>query len=232
MFSGIIQSTGRVDSLAHLGDTAARLTLSIPDSSVLKKAVVGESISVNGVCLTVSTVLKEGATLQFDIITPTLQKTNLGALQKGNLVNLEPALRMGDPISGHWVTGHIDGTGKIQKIEKEGETVWFAISAHPDLLKPLIPEGSIAVDGISLTLAQLGTHSFRVGITPHTFQVTHLQNRIVADSVNLEIDVIGKYVYKYISSYPKGASRITTEFLKEHGFIFEEVNTDVDSAFC
>ena len=217
MFSGIVASEGVVRKLETLGEGAARLVIETRSGEGFEDAAQGESIAVNGCCLTVAR--RSGRILEMDVIATTLQKTNLGGLNPDDTVNLERSLRMGDRLDGHLVTGHVDGTGTIRRVRSEGETRFLEVETAPHLLQGLIPQGCIAVDGISLTVADLTDDGFTAGLIPFTWDRTNLHSRKTGDAVNLELDVVGKYVYKYTSSHTAGRSKITMDFLTEHGFV-------------
>jgi riboflavin synthase len=189
MFTGLVQQVGRLEQLAFQGE-AGRLTLSADFPAPLE---MGESIAINGTCLTL--VEQNGARLVFDVLQETFAKTALRDKQSGALLNLERALRMGDAVGGHWVSGHVDGTGKLQRVEKSGRDVVLTISAS-DLIADIIPKGSIAIDGISLTVVDVdtGNGTFTVHIIPHTWNQTALSSLNPGARVNLETDMIGKYV--------------------------------------
>lgn len=157
---------------------------------------LGESIAVNGTCLTVATF--HGKKFSADVIPETLQTTTSGSLHTGQRVNVERSLRVGDPLGGHWVTGHVDGIGFIQKIERRNENFRLQIEAPIDIIRRLVCKGSIAIDGISFTLQEVRKHSFVVGVTPHTFRATTLQWKRVGDPVNLEVDLFAKLVQHFL----------------------------------
>jgi riboflavin synthase len=194
MFTGLIESLATVSEFTR-GD-GCRLTLRQPNiASALK---LGESVAVNGVCLTV--VASDPQTFAFEVGPETLRCTNLGQLRVGDQVNLERSLRAGDRLGGHLVQGHIDGVGSIISRERQGEweTVWFNVPPH--LAAQLAPKGSVAVDGISLTVVDVQPDKFSVALIPHTLEVTTLGRKVAGDSVNLETDVVAKYVWKYMES--------------------------------
>ncbi len=193
MFTGIVQETGTVSGIDKKGRIAH---LGILSKEVARTADTGDSISVNGVCLTV-TSLKQGIML-FDLSTETLKTSNIGTLKKGDPVNLEPALRPSDRLGGHFVTGHIDGTGIIKRKSPVGDTMEIEIEAPEEVMKYIIKKGSIAIDGISLTVVNTGRNSFTVVIIPHTGNITTIGQKGVHDTVNLEADILGKYVAKFL----------------------------------
>ncbi len=195
MFTGIIIELGRVLSLTKTGELS-RLYV---ETSLGRDSSIGDSIAINGVCLTV--VDRRGNSLGFDLSSETLRLTNLGLLRSGSLVNIEPAMKAGSSFGGHIVTGHVDCTGTIVKRESRGETLYFEVSAPGDFMKYLVPKGSVAVDGISLTVVDLLKDRFTLVIIPHTARVTTLGFKVAGDIVNLEADIIGKYVVRYLEAH-------------------------------
>ena len=196
MFTGIIEETGTVESI-HPGDKSIRLTLKLRKTGGGLK--VGDSLAVNGCCLTVAELTAKGRakTAQFDLLNETWKLTNLQHCRAGSLVNLERSLEAGGRLGGHFVTGHIDGVGKIITWEKTGDDHQLQIAAPEDVMRYVIHKGSIAVDGISLTVAAVEKGSFTIWIIPHTFESTALSERAVGDAVNLEADMLGKYVERF-----------------------------------
>ncbi|MBB09218.1 MAG: riboflavin synthase [Roseibacillus sp.] len=196
MFTGLIESTGRTVSLETRGQQA-RLTIEAPFST---QATSGDSVAVNGCCLTV--VEQDDQTLTFDILTQTLEVTSLGALSPGALVNLERALRADDRLGGHFVQGHVDTTGIIKDLSPQGQDHRYEVSLSPGVYRYCIGRGSLAVDGISLTIAELLPESALFWITPHTFKATNLQSAQIGQKVNLEADLLAKYVESLTLSKP------------------------------
>ena len=196
MFTGIIEETGTVESI-HPGEKSIRLTLKLRKTGGGLK--VGDSLAVNGCCLTVAELTAKGRakTAQFDLLNETWNLTNLRHCRAGSLVNLERSLEAGGRLGGHFVTGHIDGVGKIITWEKTGDDHQLQIAAPEDVMRYVIHKGSIAVDGISLTVAAVEKGSFTIWIIPHTFESTALSERAVGDAVNLEADMLGKYVERF-----------------------------------
>jgi riboflavin synthase len=192
MFTGIVEETGRVE---HVAETAQGIRLSITAELVGSGAKIGDSIAVNGCCLT---VVETGPTLSFDLLRETWQRTNFHAVSAGSLVNLERSLPADGRLHGHFVTGHIDGTGRILVFEQRGADWYLEIAAPPELLRYVVFKGAIAVDGISLTVAEVHVESFAVWIIPHTRAVTALRDRQVGALVNLEADLLAKYVEKLV----------------------------------
>ena len=192
--------------------------LSIGAETVLSDLKIGDSVAVNGVCLTATTVDASGFTA--DVMHETLNRSSLGALVPGSPVNLERAMAANGRFGGHMVAGHIDGTGTITARRQDDNAVWYTVSAAPSLLRYIVEKGSIAIDGISLTVAAVEADRFSVSVIPHTAAVTVLGRKRPGDIVNLETDLIGKYVEKLLrpaeDTAPKGG--ISLEFLMENGF--------------
>lgn len=194
MFTGLVVETGELIAMER-ADASARLTLRAPGLSAT--AALGDSIAVNGCCLTVAR--REGETLGFDLLAETLQRTNLGDLESGTTVNLEPALSASGQLGGHFVQGHVDTAAKVIALEAKGEDHRLEIELPSSLAPYLVEKGSIAVDGISLTVAELKPASFVCWIIPHTMQHTNLQNQRAGHRVNLEGDMLAKYVERILS---------------------------------
>ena len=196
MFTGIIEETGTVESV-HPGGKSVRLTVSVRKTGL--GLSVGDSLSVNGCCLTVVEVDSKGRSkaVQFDLLKETWDLTNLKDCRSGSAVNLERSLEAGGRLGGHFVTGHIDGTGKIMTWEQKGEDYQLQVSAPDPVMRYVVHKGSIAVDGISLTVAAMEKSYFTIWIIPHTFNQTALKERAVGDAVNLEADMLGKYVERF-----------------------------------
>jgi riboflavin synthase len=211
MFTGIVEEMGSVKALRRDGNGAR---LSISASMVLDGTVLGDSINVNGVCLTV--VEKGSAEFSADVALETLRVTNLGELRIGQKVNLERALQLSARLGGHLVTGHVDDVGRIREKRQEGVSWRIGIEAQEHVLRYVIKKGSIAVDGISLTVADLDSAGFSVAVIPHTAMLTTLGFKNPGESVNLETDIIGKYVEKLVSGRVEGG--VSLELLKKTGF--------------
>ena len=199
MFTGLIREVGHIASLEG-GDGGVRLEIDAPLTS--HDAALGDSVAINGVCLTVVAV--DGSRLGFDAVPETLSRSSLGRLVAGSPVNLEPALRAGDALGGHYVQGHVDGVGSVRTVEPEGEgrRLWF--DAPPDLLRYVVAKGSIAIEGTSLTIAGLDDSGFAVALIPHTLEVTTFGSLEPGDQVNLEVDVLAKYVERLLGASLSG----------------------------
>lgn len=192
MFSGIIEETGK---LRGVKKTSGSGEIDIEARKVLEGMKIGDSVSVNGACLTVTKIEKDG--FKADLSQETIRKTNLGRLSQLEPVNLERPLKLNQGLSGHLVTGHIDGVGRILSRKMEGKELVLEVEAPPGISEYLIPKGSIAIDGISLTLTETKKDRFKVVIIPHTVEVTNLKHKKVGSQLNLEADIIGKYVKKF-----------------------------------
>ena len=193
MFTGIVEETGIVDGLELNSNSAL---IKIRAEKVLEGTKNGDSIAVNGVCLTVTDI--KGSTFTADVMAETMRRTNLGSLKKGQKVNLERAMAADGRFGGHIVSGHIDGTGVISKIQDEQNARWIHIKAPAGILRLIVQKGSIAIDGISLTVAYLDDESFAVSLIPHTQKETTLATKKTGDTVNLENDIIAKYAERLL----------------------------------
>ena len=215
MFTGIVEEIGTVLDIEKGSQSAV---LHIQCKEVLAGTKIGDSIAVNGVCLTVTTMNNTGYTA--DVMCETLNRSSLGNLKRGSRVNLERAMAADGRFGGHMVAGHVDGVGKIISIRRDETAVWYQISSTPEVLRYVVEKGSITMDGISLTVAKVGKSDFQVSIIPHTQTHTILADKDVGSVVNLETDIIGKYVEKLLQPKEpeKQESKITMEFLMEHGF--------------
>src|SRR3981189_3865643 len=190
MFTGIIVATGRITSLAEKsGDLGLGIDAAALD---LERIAVGDSVSVQGACLTVTR--KDGTRFYADVSRETMAKTTLGALSPGSRVNLEPSLRAGDALGGHWVSGHVDAVGKLKALVQEARSWRLEFELPAALMRFVAPKGSICLDGVSLTVNQVGGHRFDVNIIPHTREVTTLGDLVVDAGVNIEIDTIARYI--------------------------------------
>jgi riboflavin synthase alpha subunit len=193
VFTGIIRERGRVAAVER-GAEGVRLRLEAPATA--GQVAVGDSISVNGCCLTAIAV-DDGA-LAFDAVPETIRRSSLGQLEPGDEVNLEPALRVGDPLGGHYVQGHVDGVGRVRSAVSEGEDVRVWIDAAAELLRYLVEKGSVTVEGVALTVADVDDGGFAVALVPHTLAETTLSSLAAGDPVNLEVDVLAKYVERLL----------------------------------
>lgn len=218
MFTGIIETVGTVKRIAR-GARSASLEIEAPQ--ILDDVEVGDSIATNGVCLTATSVTAR--TFTADVMHETLERSSLGTLTAGSHVNLERAMAANGRFGGHFVSGHIDATGTIARIERDDTAVWYTIDAGPDVLRYVVEKGSVAIDGISLTVARVTETSLSVSTIPHTNQQTTLPERACGDVVNLECDVIAKYTEKLLglasaTGTAGQGSAITMEFLAKNGF--------------
>ncbi|MBQ6987212.1 MAG: riboflavin synthase [Oscillibacter sp.] len=212
MFTGIIEETGHIRTVTRGRHSSI---LSIGAAEILADLKTGDSVSVNGVCLTATTV--DGGGFTADVMHETLDRSTLGQLAAGDIVNLERAMPAGGRFGGHIVSGHIDGVGRVVSVRRDDNAVWYTVEAPPELRRYIVEKGSIAVDGISLTVARVDARTFAVSVIPHTLGVTTLGARRVGSGVNLETDIIGKYVESLLRSGP-AQSTITREFLAQNGF--------------
>ena len=217
MFTGIVEEVGSLKEIC-LGNGFSNVEINC--SKVLEETKIGDSIAVNGVCLTVNKL--NNNSFVADVMGETLERTNLGNLKSGSKVNLERALKLSDRLGGHIVSGHIDGKGRIISIDSKEDGTWFTISAGNEILKYIIFKGSITIDGISLTVAYVDNEVFKVSVIPHTLKNTILEYKSEGSYVNLENDMVGKYIERFSSfkseSNKDEKSRITLDFLRENGF--------------
>ena len=211
MFTGLIEEIGTVRRIER-GAKGARLTIAA--DTVLENTKIGDSIATNGVCLTVVALTDDS--FSADVMAESLRRSALGSLQSGSPVNLERAMPADGRFGGHIVSGHIDGTGRIAATRRDDNAVWYTVAASPELLRYIVEKGSITIDGISLTVAAVTEDSFSVSVIPHTARSTVLGTKRAGDVVNLETDIIGKYVEKLLM--PAGQTGITREFLARYGF--------------
>ena len=202
MFTGIVEELGVIEKITP---TKKSIELIVRASACARGLKIGASVAVNGCCLTVVKISARGKAklIQFDLLQESWARTNLQFAKVGSLVNLERSLRADGELGGHFVTGHVDGLGKIIKWERLGKDHVLDIAAPPEVLRYVVRKGSVAVDGISLTVAAVSKKSFRIWIIPHTFEVTVLRERKVGDAVNLEADMLGKYVEKFLAARDK-----------------------------
>lgn len=212
MFTGIIEEIGTVRQIRN---GTASCVLTVNAKTVLSDVHIGDSIAVNGTCLTVCST--DGSSFSADVMPETMRRTNLGALRPGSPVNLERAMAANGRFGGHIVSGHIDGTGTIRQMKREDNAVWITVAADEAVLRYIVGKGSVAIDGISLTVASVSPQDFAVSVIPHTAQETTLLSRKPGDTVNLECDIIAKYTEKLLK--PEQPSGITAGFLAKHGFL-------------
>lgn len=217
MFTGIIEEVG---SIKGIKKGARSCILTISGKKVLEGTKTGDSIALNGVCLTVTTI--SGDSYTADVMSETMKRSSLGQLKIGAPVNLERAMSAEGRFGGHIVSGHIDGVGTVRAVEPDDNAVWYTIEADGALLRYIVEKGSIAIDGISLTVAYVDSHCFKVSVIPHTQKETNLCTKMPGSIVNLECDIIGKYVEKLMQPKEDAAEQektgITEAFLAEHGF--------------
>jgi len=215
VFTGIVEEVGQIKKVIS-GQKSGEI--SIKANKVLEGTKIGDSIAVNGVCLTVTSILKDG--FSADVMPETLRRTNLGKLSSGDLVDLERAMALNGRFGGHIVSGHIDGTGIITQLKEEENAVWVTINTDSKILALIVEKGSITIDGISLTVAKVTDENFQVSIIPHTASETILLKKHIGSEVNLENDIVGKYVQRLLVPQitKEKESKVTLEFLEEHGF--------------
>lgn len=215
MFTGLVEEIGTIRKVDSSGNSAV---IEIEAKKVLDGVKLGDSISTNGVCLTVVSYTDSSFTV--DVMPESIRMSNLKDIAKGSRVNLERALSLGDRLGGHLVSGHIDGTGTVKSIKEEDNATWLEIETEGEILKYIVYKGSIAIDGTSLTVAEVGKDSFKVSIIPMTKDETTLLSKKLGEVVNLECDMIGKYIERFLTyreeTEPK--SSIDMDFLRENGF--------------
>ena len=216
MFTGIIEEVGRLERLAG-GEIAIRA------KKVLEDVALGDSIAVNGICLTVTRF--DAAHFTADVMPETIRRTSLAELRRGSRVNLERALTLKSRLGGHIVSGHIDGAGTIAAMKEEGNAILLTVRASDSVLRYVVEKGSVALDGISLTVARVSAADFTVSLIPHTREITNLREKRMGSRLNIETDILGKYVEKLFpggcalgSAAPKGKDGITMDFLRQQGF--------------
>ena len=217
MFTGIIEEVGALERLAG-GEIAIRA------KKVLEDVALGDSIAVNGICLTVTHF--DAAHFVADVMPETVRRTSLAELKRGSRVNLERALTLKSRLGGHIVSGHIDGAGTIAAMQEEGNAVLLTVRASTSILRYIVEKGSVALDGISLTVAHVGAADFTVSLIPHTREITNLREKRMGSRLNIETDILGKYVEKLFpgartkgeNDAPKSAGGLTLDFLREQGF--------------
>jgi riboflavin synthase len=212
MFTGLVKELGIIVDIRQAGGINKIMVKAESISGIVK---IGDSVAINGTCLTVTE--KKGGMISFDAVNETMKRTTLGMLKSGDAVNLEDSLKAGDPLGGHFVLGHIDCVSRILSVKKSSDNVELDIAIPKESAALVVGKGSIAIDGISLTVGEAGPDKVKLFIIPHTFAVTTLNNKKPGDSVNVEFDVLGKYILRAKSNPPD--SRITEEFLRDKGFV-------------
>jgi riboflavin synthase len=215
MFTGIVEAIGKVAALESGRDS---VRLSITAARIAEDVVLGDSVAINGVCLTVVEIA--APKVSFEAVYETLRRTTLGQLRPGDPVNLEQALKADGRFGGHIVQGHIDGTGRIASIRPVGDSWFVYIEASRELLRYIVTKGSVCIDGISLTVMDADDRAFSLSIIPHTWENTTLKERRAGDSVNIETDIVGKYIEKLMSGYaPGGGHGVTMDLLARSGYM-------------
>lgn len=216
MFTGIVEETGRIRQILMAGNSGK---IRIEARKVLEGTKEGDSIAVNGVCLTVTSLGQDEFTA--DIMAETYRRSGLGQQKAGDLVNLERAMAADGRFGGHIMSGHIDGTGVIESMRREENAVWVSVRTKPEILRLIVEKGSVGIDGISLTVAAVSDRGFKVSVIPHTGEETTLLKKKPGDLVNLENDIVGKYVEKLLGTgkadQEESSSGLTMDFLKEYG---------------
>ena len=217
MFTGIVEEIGRVESVQQAGES---IVMQIAASTVLKDVHLGDSIAINGVCLTVTSFTDSAFSV--DVMPETFRATGLRHLGPNSSVNLERAMAANGRFGGHFVSGHVDGVGKITRVENIDNAVYYDIAIPRKLLLYFVEKGSVSVDGTSLTIFGLGEDTLTISLIPHTVEETVLGNKRVGDLVNIECDMLGKYIMKYLeqrnSFKPESTSSLGNQFFEDHGF--------------
>ncbi|MBI5750009.1 MAG: riboflavin synthase [Nitrospinae bacterium] len=214
MFTGLIEEVGVVKEISNKGDN---LRLVITASIIMDDISMGSSIAIDGTCLSV--VKYTNKTFEVDVSEETVKKTTIGGFKSGRKVNLERALKVGSRLGGHFVTGHVDGIGKITKFDKAVDGAYLNIKAPEDTIKYMVYKGSVAIDGISLTVANVDSDSITIALIPHTIEMTNLKEKSIGEKVNIECDIIGKYIERFVNlTTDTKHSTLNTDFLKEHGY--------------
>lgn len=213
MFTGIVEEIGSISGIKQ-GKNSEILT--IKAKKVLEDTKIGDSIAVNGICLTVTALSSDSFTA--DVMHETINRSSLSKLKYGSKVNLERAMPVNGRFGGHIVSGHVDGIGTIINIKPDDNAIWYKIQANQQILKYIVEKGSITIDGISLTVAKVSETDFSISAIPHTVEQTILKEKRQGDIVNLETDILAKYIEKLLNSTQNKQSKITKEFLLEYGF--------------
>jgi riboflavin synthase len=213
MFTGIVEELGIIRKISISGHSGS---ITIEASKVLEGTRIGDSIAVNGICLTVTSMASDSFTA--DIMAETVRRSSLKGAVSGDKVNLERAMAADGRFGGHIVSGHVDGTGTIINMHREENAVWVTISAEPSIMKFIVKKGSVCLDGISLTVAKVGATDFSVSVIPHTGEETTLLRKKVGSPINIENDVVGKYVERLLNFKNNESTGITMDFLKKYDF--------------
>lgn len=211
MFTGIIEDTGKIIKIIPEKNIKK---FEIESDKITSKLNPGDSISVSGVCLTVTSFNKRSFIV--DVVEETLRKTNLGEIKTGDFVNLEPAVKADGRFNGHFVLGHVDGTAFLSSVQRKGDNYDIVINCDPGIMRFIVEKGSVCIEGISLTIAELFSDGFKVSIIPFTYENTILKNKNTGDKLNIETDILGKYIYKF--SNIKSNGDLSIEMLKKYGF--------------
>jgi len=214
MFTGLIEEIGTVKEISKKGDN---LRLVIGANKIMDDISMGSSIAIDGTCLSV--VKYTSNTFEVDISEETVKKTTIGGFKPGRKVNLERAIKISDRLGGHFVTGHIDGIGEIVKFDRTVDGAYLGIKASEDTIRYMIYKGSVAIDGISLTVANVDSNSIAIALIPHTIEMTNLKEKSIGEKVNIECDIIGKYIERFVNlTTDTKHSTLNTDFLKKHGY--------------
>ncbi len=225
MFTGLIEEVGIVKEISNKGDN---LRLAIAANKIMDDISMGSSIAIDGTCLTVVTLPSpppykggdKGGVFEVDVSEETVKKTTIGGFKSGRKVNLERAMKIGGRLGGHFVTGHVDGIGEIIKFDKTVDGAYLAIKAPEGTIRYMVYKGSVAIDGISLTVASVESDSITIALIPHTIEMTNLKEKSVGEKVNIECDIIGKYIERFVNpTTDTKHSTINIDFLKSHGYI-------------
>lgn len=224
MFTGLIEEVGIVKDIFNKRDN---LRLAIAANKIMDDISMGSSIAIDGTCLSVVTLPSpppykgrdKGGVFEVDVSEETVKKTTIGGFKSGRKVNLERALKVGSRLGGHFVTGHVDGIGEIIKFDRTFDGAYLCIKATQDLIKYMVYKGSVAIDGISLTIANVDSDSITIALIPHTIDMTNLKEKSIGEKVNIECDIIGKYIEKFVNPITDTKhSTLNTDFLREHGY--------------
>ncbi len=215
MFTGLIEEIGVVKKIDRRGDN---LRLTIGADMIMDDLKEGDSVAVDGICLSVVPPLYKSGGFELDVSDETVKRTTIESFKRGRRINLERAVKAGARLGGHIVTGHIDGIGEIKKFDKTKNGGYLNITLPPDLMRYMVYKGSVAIDGISLTIAELNHNSIAIAVIPHTLKMTALGGKTGGDKVNIECDIMGKYVERFVNSLPLKGEKISREFLTAHGY--------------